>query len=67
VLGDGPTDIVFFGPLVGHVELIWEDPIAARLLDRMASAGRLIVFDKRGTGMSDPVPVRDLPTLEQRQ
>jgi class 3 adenylate cyclase len=67
VVGDGPTDIVFFGPLVGHVELIWEDPVAARLLDRLASAGRLIVFDKRGTGMSDPVPVRDLPTLEQRQ
>jgi class 3 adenylate cyclase len=67
VVGDGPVDVVFFGPLVGHVELIWEDPIASRFLRRLAAAGRLILFDKRGTGMSDPVPVRDLPTLEQRQ
>jgi class 3 adenylate cyclase len=67
VVGEGPVDIVFFGPLVGHVELIWEDPQASHFLRRLASAGRLIIFDKRGTGMSDPVPVRDLPTLEQRQ
>jgi pimeloyl-ACP methyl ester carboxylesterase/plasmid stabilization system protein ParE len=67
VVGEGPVDIVFFGPLVGHVELIWDDPGAARFLRRLASAGRLILFDKRGTGMSDPVPVRDLATLEQRQ
>jgi class 3 adenylate cyclase len=67
VIGDGPVDVVFFGPLVGHVELIWEDPGAARFLRRLAAAGRLILFDKRGTGMSDPVPIRDLATLEQRQ
>jgi class 3 adenylate cyclase len=67
VLGEGDVDIVFFGPMVGHVELIWEDPVAAGFLRRLASAGRLIQFDKRGTGMSDPVPAGEPPTLEQRQ
>jgi pimeloyl-ACP methyl ester carboxylesterase len=67
VVGSGDVDIVFFGPMVGHVELIWEDPVAAGFLRRLASAGRLILFDKRGTGMSDPVPANEPPTLEQRQ
>jgi pimeloyl-ACP methyl ester carboxylesterase len=66
VIGAGPVDLVFSGPLVGHVELIWEDAVAARFLRRLASFGRLIMFDKRGVGMSDPVALGDLPTLEQR-
>jgi pimeloyl-ACP methyl ester carboxylesterase len=41
-------------------------PPLARFLDRLASFSRLILFDRRGTGMSDRVPDRDLPTLEQR-
>lgn len=67
VLGSGPVDIVFFGPLVGHVELIWDDPPASRFLRRLASGARLILFDKRGTGMSDPVPSHEALTLDQRQ
>lgn len=66
VLGAGPVDLVFSGPPVGHVELIWDDPVAARFLRRLASFSRLIMFDKRGVGMSDPIPMTDTPTLEQR-
>jgi class 3 adenylate cyclase len=66
VIGDGPLDLVFFGALVSHVELIWEEPSAARLFERLSSLGRLIIFDKRGVGMSDPVPVNVPPTLDER-
>jgi class 3 adenylate cyclase len=66
VIGDGPLDLVFFGTLVSHVELIWEEPSAARLFERLSSLGRLIIFDKRGVGMSDPVPVNAPPTLDER-
>jgi pimeloyl-ACP methyl ester carboxylesterase len=66
VTGDGPVDIVFVPGFVSHVENAWEDPQLSRYFARLASFARLIVFDKRGTGMSDPVPVQDLPTLEQR-
>lgn len=45
---------------------MWEDPGMARFLDRVASISRLIVFDRRGTGLSDPVPIDDLPSLEVR-
>lgn len=66
VVGDGPVDLVLFGTLVSHVEMIWEDPDAADFLERLASFGRLIIFDKRGVGMSDPVPADSHPTLEER-
>jgi class 3 adenylate cyclase len=65
VLGEGPPDLVYIFGLLGHVELVWEHFQAqARFMKRVASFGRLIRFDKRGTGMSD----RDLgfPTLESR-
>jgi pimeloyl-ACP methyl ester carboxylesterase len=66
VVGDGPIDLVVFGTLVSHVELGWESPSIARFLRGMASFSRLIVFDKRGVGMSDPVAGDAFPTLEQR-
>lgn len=66
VIGDGPLDIVFVMGFVSHVENAWDDPRLSRYFRRLASFARLIVFDKRGTGMSDPVPVQDLPTLEER-
>jgi class 3 adenylate cyclase len=65
VVGDGPIDVVFVGDWLNHVEWNWELPRHARFLARLASFSRLIVFDKRGTGMSDPVPLDQLPTLEQ--
>jgi pimeloyl-ACP methyl ester carboxylesterase len=66
VVGDGPFDLVYVPGWISNVELMWEEPSHARLLGRLASFARLILFDKRGTGMSDPVPVDRLPTLEQR-
>jgi pimeloyl-ACP methyl ester carboxylesterase len=66
VVGDGPLDLVWVPGWVSHVEAIWEEPSAARFLERLASFSRLILFDKRGTGMSDRVATTNLPTLEQR-
>ena len=66
VIGEGPFDLVLIPGWVSHVELLWEEPTIARFFRRLASFSRLIVFDKRGTGMSDPVPLTQLPTLEER-
>ena len=51
---------------VSHLEYFWTEPSFARFLRRLSSFSRLILFDKRGTGLSDRVPLDDLPTLEQR-
>jgi pimeloyl-ACP methyl ester carboxylesterase len=66
VVGDGPIDLVFVPGWVSNVEVMWEEPRLARFFQRLASFSRLILFDKRGTGLSDPVPEDQLPTLEQR-
>jgi pimeloyl-ACP methyl ester carboxylesterase len=66
IVGDGPLDLVFGPPFITHVELFWEEPRAARFLGRLASFSRLIVFDKRGMGLSDRVSSGALPTLEER-
>src|SRR5262249_55275714 len=62
--GTGPVDLVFVMGWVSHLEYFWKEPSFARFLGRLASFSRLILFDKRGTGLSDPVT--HLPTLEQR-
>ncbi len=66
VVGSGPIDLVFVMGWVSHLEYFWNEPSFARFLTRLSSIGRLILFDKRGTGLSDAVPVSQLPTLEQR-
>jgi pimeloyl-ACP methyl ester carboxylesterase/DNA-binding winged helix-turn-helix (wHTH) protein/class 3 adenylate cyclase len=66
VVGDGDLDIVFVMGWVSHLEYFWEEPHFAAFLNRLASFSRLILFDKRGTGLSDRVPLSELPTLEQR-
>ena len=66
VIGDGPRDLVFVAGWVTHLEAGWDEPLLARFRRRLASFSRLILFDKRGTGMSDRVADRDLPTLEER-
>ena len=66
VLGDGPIDLVLVHGWASHLEVQWEEPSLARMLERLASFSRLILFDKRGTGLSDRVSDTDLPTLEQR-
>lgn len=65
-IGKGDLDIVFVMGWVSHLEYFWKEPHFAKFLNRLASFSRLIVFDKRGTGLSDRVPIKDLPTLEQR-
>jgi DNA-binding winged helix-turn-helix (wHTH) protein/pimeloyl-ACP methyl ester carboxylesterase len=65
-LGDAPLDLVFVMGWVSHLEYFWKEPRFARFLRRLASFSRLILFDKRGTGLSDRVPLNQLPTLEQR-
>jgi len=64
IIGDGPIDAVWVGTWFGHVEARWEVPVIARFFERLSRFTRLILFDKRGTGMSDPVPLTSLPTLE---
>ena len=66
VVGDAPLDLVFVMGWVSHLEYFWNEPSFARFLMRLASFSRLILFDKRGTGLSDRVPNNELPTLEQR-
>ena len=66
VFGDGPVDLVYVPGWVSHVELAWELPDLAAGFERLGSFSRVILFDKRGTGMSDPAPADELPTLEQR-
>jgi pimeloyl-ACP methyl ester carboxylesterase len=64
VLGQGNRDIVIVPGLISHLDLWWEDPYAARFHRRLASLGRLIMFDKRDTGLSDRAVGED--TAEQR-
>jgi pimeloyl-ACP methyl ester carboxylesterase len=66
VVGTGPFDLVYVPGWVSNVEMMWEEPRLAAFLERLASFARLIVFDKRGTGLSDPVPDEKLPGLERR-
>lgn len=66
VVGQGPVDLVLVHGWVSHLELMWDEPSIARFHERLASFSRLILFDKRGTGMSDRVAEGELPTLEQR-
>ena len=63
VVGDGPFDLIHVPMFVSNLELQWEDPAERRYFERLASFCRLIMFDKRGTGLSDRVAVA---TLEER-
>src|SRR5215475_4737692 len=64
VAGDGPIDLVLVLGWISHLAFVWELPALAAFLNRLASFSRLILFDKRGCGMS--ARVHPLPTLEQR-
>jgi class 3 adenylate cyclase len=64
VFGEGPLNVVFAPPTVTNVEHWWDEPDMSRWLLRLASYARVVIFDKRGTGLSDRVA--DLPTLDQR-
>ena len=66
VIGDGPVDLVFVMGWVSNIDEFWTEPSFAHFLERLAKFSRLIVFDKRGTGLSDRVDEHNLPTLEVR-
>jgi pimeloyl-ACP methyl ester carboxylesterase len=57
VVGEGPFDLVYVPGWVSNIEAMWDEPSHARLLSRLASFSRPILFDKPGTGLSDPVPL----------
>ena len=66
VVGDGPVDLVYVPGFIWHLEIQWEHPESSRALEALAAVGRLIVFDKRGTGLSDRAsPLVDLDTRAQ--
>src|SRR5262249_59811916 len=64
VVGDGPIDLVFTFGWVSHLDFQWAEPTLTRFLRWLAQFARVIVFDKRGTGLSDPVS--HAPSLEER-
>jgi len=64
VLGEGPIDLVFLPGFITNLEIAWENPLYARFLRRLASFSRLILMDRRGTGLSDRMAPEDLPPLE---
>jgi pimeloyl-ACP methyl ester carboxylesterase len=64
VWGEGEVDLVLVSGFVGHVEVMWEHEPVRRFFERLGSFARVINFDRRGTGLSDPVS--EAPTLEER-
>src|SRR5207244_6074432 len=64
VFGSGDVDLVLVNGFTSHLELVWEHEQPAGMLEGLASFARVINFDRRGTGLSDPVA--EAPTLEQR-
>jgi class 3 adenylate cyclase len=64
IFGDSPRDLVFVPNWGSNVDAMWEEPSLARFLRRLATFSRVLCFDKRGCGVSDPVPLAALPTLE---
>ena len=64
VVGDGPLDLVFVPGFISNLDHYWDQPTLAHFLNRLGSFSRLILFDKRGTGLSDRIG--NLPSLEER-
>jgi pimeloyl-ACP methyl ester carboxylesterase len=64
VFGEGPTDLLLIYEWVSHQELRWEQPHFARFLNRLSAHTRVVTFDKRGCGLSDPAPLGAPPPLE---
>lgn len=65
VFGDAPRDILFVPSWATNLDAMWDEPSCAHYFERLSRFGRVICFDKRGTGVSDPVPLATLPTLEE--
>ena len=63
VVGDGPLDLVYVPGMASNIDLMWEWPIFAAMLERLSSFSRLIAFDARGSGISDPLSFRSAADL----
>jgi pimeloyl-ACP methyl ester carboxylesterase len=66
VIGAGPVDLLYIPGWISHLDLFWEEPAVSRFLRRLGAGFRLILFDRRGTGLSERVPDDELPSLEGR-
>ena len=64
VVGDGPVDLVYLPGFINNLEVVWDNQLYARFLDRLGSFSRLILIDRRGAGLSDRLSPEDLPPLE---
>src|SRR3954471_18511570 len=64
VFGDGPVELVWAGSFTSHVELFWTMPEFANLMEKLGTFARILLFDKAGVGLSDPVP--QIRTLDER-
>jgi class 3 adenylate cyclase/pimeloyl-ACP methyl ester carboxylesterase len=64
-LGEGARDLLFVGNWGNNLDAMWDEPSLAYFFHRLGRIGRVICFDKRGSGVSDPVPLASLPTLEE--
>ena len=62
VIGEGP-DLVVAPGFISHLDIMWEEPSVVHFYSRLASFRRVVTFDKRGTGLSDPVV--HAPTMEE--
>ncbi|MEX2458708.1 MAG: adenylate/guanylate cyclase domain-containing protein [Actinomycetota bacterium] len=65
VFGEGPLDLVSLAGSTGHIDVRWESPAFARFYKRLASFARVVLFDRRGNGASDPFPADEVPTWEE--
>jgi pimeloyl-ACP methyl ester carboxylesterase len=65
LIGDGPVDVVLLTQWFSNVDSQWDVPPLAGFIRRLGGFGRVLTFDKRGTGLSDPVAASDLPSIEQ--
>ena len=65
VFGTGPTSVLFITSWLQNIDVMWEEPTLAAYLDRLGSFSQVVCFDKRGSGVSDPVPLGRLPTIEE--
>ncbi|MGH9894255.1 MAG: alpha/beta fold hydrolase, partial [bacterium] len=65
VVGDGPINVLFAMGIPLSIDSLWDAPPAVRFFRRLASFARIILFDRRGVGLSDPITASAPPTLEQ--
>jgi pimeloyl-ACP methyl ester carboxylesterase len=65
LVGDGPVDVVLLTQWFSNIDSQWDVPPLAAFIHRLARFGRVLTFDKRGTGLSDPVPASELPSIEE--